>query len=99
MGKLDGKVALVTGAGQGVGRGIALALAAEGAKIAVVGRTEGKLLYACAEIRTRGGIAEAIVVLVSRPDSKIQSVADLIVAADPQRRAATRRLSRPPERQ
>lgn len=61
MGKLDGKVALVTGAGQGVGRGIALALAAEGAKIAVVGRTEGKLLDACAEIRTRGGIAEAIV--------------------------------------
>jgi NAD(P)-dependent dehydrogenase (short-subunit alcohol dehydrogenase family) len=48
MGKVDGKVALVTGAGQGVGRGIALALAAEGARIAVVGRTEGKLLDACA---------------------------------------------------
>ena len=65
MGKLDGKVALVTGAGQGVGRGIALALAAEGAKIAVVGRTEGKLLDVCAEIRTRGGIAEAMLCDVS----------------------------------
>jgi NAD(P)-dependent dehydrogenase (short-subunit alcohol dehydrogenase family) len=61
MGKVDGKVALVTGAGQGVGRGIALALAAEGARIAVVGRTEGKLLDACAEIRARGGVAEPIV--------------------------------------
>lgn len=38
MGVLDGKVALVTGAGQGVGRGIALALAREGAVIAVVDR-------------------------------------------------------------
>ena len=37
MGMLDGKVALVTGAGQGVGRGIALALAGEGARIAVAG--------------------------------------------------------------
>ncbi len=38
MGTLDGKVALVTGAGQGVGRGIALALAREGASIAIVDR-------------------------------------------------------------
>jgi NAD(P)-dependent dehydrogenase (short-subunit alcohol dehydrogenase family) len=38
MGILDGKVALVTGAGQGVGRGIALAMAREGAVIAVVDR-------------------------------------------------------------
>ena len=34
MGKLEGKVALVTGAGQGVGRGIALALSDEGTPVA-----------------------------------------------------------------
>jgi meso-butanediol dehydrogenase / (S,S)-butanediol dehydrogenase / diacetyl reductase len=59
MGILDHKVALVTGAGQGVGQGIAYALAGEGAAVAVVGRTRAKLLATCDEIRRRGGRAEA----------------------------------------
>lgn len=54
---LEGKVALITGAGQGVGRGIALALANEGAQVAVVGRTMVKLERTCAEIGGRGGLA------------------------------------------
>ena len=36
MGKLDGKIALVTGASKGVGAGIALSLAKEGAAVAIV---------------------------------------------------------------
>jgi len=57
MGTLDGKIAIVTGAGQGVGQGIAFALAGEGASIVVSGRTESKLLETCKEIERRGGTA------------------------------------------
>ena len=54
MSALTGKVALVTGAGQGVGEGIALALAAEGVDVAVVGRTAAKLESTCGALRARG---------------------------------------------
>ncbi len=61
MGKLAGRVALITGAGQGVGQGIALALADEGAAIAVAGRTESKLLDTCKLVEQRGARAVPIV--------------------------------------
>lgn len=61
MGQLDGRFAIVTGAGQGVGRGTALALATEGAAVAVLGRTESKLLDTCQEIRRRGGAGYPVV--------------------------------------
>ena len=50
MGSLGGRTAVVTGAGSGVGQGIALALAAEGARLCLVGRTAATL----------SGTAEAI---------------------------------------
>jgi meso-butanediol dehydrogenase/(S,S)-butanediol dehydrogenase/diacetyl reductase len=53
MKMLESKVALVTGAGQGVGQGIAFALAEEGAKIAAAGRTLAKLEKTCSRIRDR----------------------------------------------
>jgi 2-hydroxycyclohexanecarboxyl-CoA dehydrogenase len=59
--RLTGKAALITGAGQGVGRGIAIALAKEGAAVAVVGRTLGKCESVVDEIQALGG--EAIAVL------------------------------------
>ncbi|MFE6508437.1 SDR family NAD(P)-dependent oxidoreductase [Nocardioides sp. NPDC057767] len=61
MGSLTGQVALVTGAGQGVGQGIALALATEGADVAVVGRTATKLEKTCELLRDRGVRAEPFV--------------------------------------
>jgi NAD(P)-dependent dehydrogenase (short-subunit alcohol dehydrogenase family) len=79
MQDLQDKVALVTGAGQGVGQGIALALAARGAKIAVTGRTLEKLEATCAEIASRGGEALPVVCDVKELDSLeacVQQVVD-----------------------
>lgn len=52
---LIGKVALITGAGQGIGQGIAFSLAKRGAKIAVVGRTLSKCEQTCETIQQRFG--------------------------------------------
>ena len=61
MARLSGRTALVTGGGQGVGRGIALALAAEGAAVVITGRTEGKLKDTAGVIAERGGRAYSVV--------------------------------------
>jgi len=55
---LNAKVALVTGASRGLGRAIALALAAEGASIAAVARSEEALQPTLEAIRAAGGVAE-----------------------------------------
>lgn len=53
MGRLEGRVVLVTGAGQGIGQGIAYAAAAEGADIVAAGRTLEKLEATVAEVERR----------------------------------------------
>lgn len=58
--KLGNKVAIVTGAGSGIGRGIALAFAREGAKVSVVDINRAGAEETVAEIRAKGG--EAIVI-------------------------------------
>ncbi len=60
MGVLDGKVAIVTGAGQGVGQGIALALAAEGAAVTLAGRRQKPLGRTLGTIEERGGRAQIV---------------------------------------
>lgn len=80
MGVLDGKVALVTGAGQGIGRGIATALAGEGAAVALVGRSLDKVEAAVAEIRDRGGAAAGFRCDVTDPDQIDRTVAEVVGA-------------------
>jgi len=58
--RLDGKTALVTGAGRGIGRATALALAAAGAELTLVSRTKTELDEVAREIASRGGKAQAL---------------------------------------
>jgi NAD(P)-dependent dehydrogenase (short-subunit alcohol dehydrogenase family) len=52
--KLDGKVAVITGANQGIGKGIARAFAAEGCRLAICARNREKLEATAAELRALG---------------------------------------------
>ncbi|MGI8422679.1 MAG: SDR family NAD(P)-dependent oxidoreductase [Chloroflexota bacterium] len=58
--RLDGKVALITGGGSGVGAASARRMAQEGASIAILGRTEDKLRAVVDEIERAGGTALAL---------------------------------------
>lgn len=67
--RLAGQTVLVTGAGQGIGRGIALAVAKEGAQVALAGRTKQKCDAVAQEIESLGGTALSLACDVTqRPD-------------------------------
>ena len=68
MGKLQGKVAIVSGSGRGIGRAIAMKLASEGASVVVNDLDAGTADEAVAAIRAAGGQAIACVGSVSAPD-------------------------------
>lgn len=76
--RLQGEIAIVTGAGKGIGREIALALAAEGATIVAVARTQSDLDKTVKEIEDAGG--EAISLSRDLTDSsQVQSMVDAVV--------------------
>jgi 3-hydroxybutyrate dehydrogenase len=65
---LRGRRALVTGAGRGIGRAVALRLAAQGAGLALASRTRAEVEAVAEEARRCGAAASALVADVARPD-------------------------------
>ena len=69
MGNLQGRIALVTGASQGIGRAVALELARAGATVAVAARNESKLAEVVTEIEAAAGQAAAFALDVASEES------------------------------
>jgi 3-oxoacyl-[acyl-carrier protein] reductase len=69
MFNLNGKTAVVTGGGRGIGQGISLALAAAGANVICTGRSAGPLEDTAAAIRAAGGQARAIAADITQSDT------------------------------
>jgi len=79
MSTLAGKIALVTGASQGIGRACALELAKAGATVALAARNVEKLEAVAAEIDAAGGTAKAYALDVSSEES-IRTAAKAVLA-------------------
>jgi 3-oxoacyl-[acyl-carrier protein] reductase len=69
MFRLDGKTALVTGASQGIGEGVARLLARQGARVVLAARNQEKLSALAAEIEAGGGSAHPLALDVSQPET------------------------------
>ncbi|HET6228559.1 MAG TPA: SDR family NAD(P)-dependent oxidoreductase [Longimicrobiaceae bacterium] len=72
--QLEGKVALISGAGSGIGKAAAVLLAKEGAKVAALGRTPEQLEKAVQEIKDADGEAMAVLADISKPDDMQRAV-------------------------
>lgn len=85
MNELDGQTAIVTGAGTGIGRAVALALAREGAKVALCGRRMEPLENVVAAIREMGGSGLAVQADVSEAEDVsrlVKAAVDTYAAVD-----------------
>jgi NAD(P)-dependent dehydrogenase (short-subunit alcohol dehydrogenase family) len=76
--RLDGKVALITGGGTGIGKAIAKVFAKEGASVMIAGRTVGQLEITCNEIAKEGGKAHYLAADVSSENNVIALVQEAI---------------------
>jgi 2-deoxy-D-gluconate 3-dehydrogenase len=80
---LEGRVALVTGAGRGIGRAIAVALGGAGAAVACAGRSPEQVQAVAALVNAAGGRARAVRMDVTRPDDIAAGVAEVGAALGP----------------
>ena len=76
---LEGKIAIVTGGSDGIGKAAATALATEGAKVAIVGRTQSKLDGAVEEIKSESGGTVIGVAADVSVESDVQAMVDKVV--------------------
>ncbi|MDQ6752948.1 MAG: SDR family oxidoreductase [Actinomycetota bacterium] len=76
--RLDGRVAVVTGAGQGIGRGFALALAQAGAAVSVIDWDASRAQSVAAEIQDAGGKSLAVTANLMKDDDVVRFVVETI---------------------
>ncbi|MFQ5791272.1 MAG: SDR family NAD(P)-dependent oxidoreductase [Acidobacteriota bacterium] len=80
--RFKGKIALVTGASSGIGRATALALAREGAKVAVLARRQALLEELVSTIEAEGGVARTVVADVTREEDCQRAIKEAQTAWD-----------------
>src|SRR5687768_5375071 len=78
MGSVTGKVAIVTGAGRGIGRGIAITYGRAGAKVVVASRTPASVESVVREIKSEGGTALGVTCDVGQREQVFDAVSGAV---------------------
>lgn len=79
----DGRVALVTGAGRGIGRAVAIQLAEGGVQVALLARSVDQLEETAATIRANGGSAAVIPADLTEPEAVVDAATRVAKEAGP----------------